>query len=72
MLGELNEDRVIALAEKMEAGQSVRVSDPTGTVASLTRVGRKAREELEAAADLAGVRIELSKVGDEARARVIA
>lgn len=72
MLGELNEDRVIALAEQLEAGRSVRVSDPTGTVASLTQVGRAARRELEAAAELAGVRIELSKVGDEARARVIA
>ena len=64
----MNEDRIIWMAEEFEAGNGVRVSDPTGTFASLTTVTARIRREMDAAADLAGVEITVSKVGDEARA----
>lgn len=66
------EDRILRYALHFEAGRGLRVSDPTGTIASLTRVTPRIRAELTEAAALAGVKLDIAKVGDEARARVIA
>jgi len=65
-----DEDRIIWIAEKLEAGEGVRMQDDCCTRWDLTNVSHRTRAIFEAAADLAGVEIEMEKLGEQARCRV--
>jgi hypothetical protein len=64
------EAHAIRLAVHLDAGHGVKVSDPTRTAWDLKNASPRARQILTAAADLAGVNVTITKVGDEARANL--